>query len=302
MNNSHLIIASIHLTDFTEKSVDENGRVTWSGLVIELLDILSEMLNFRYSIIDSVDGFWGGRENGSWTGFVKMLLENQCDLAASKITVTSERRQAVDFTSPFMYEPHVIFSSVLSPSYEFLFLKPFKTEVWLCLLSSLILMAIVFCLIRFHDPDKSIWYIFGSYFNQAKLRAKVNKLGEDAFYNTFNEGLERISSGGETNVMILEEGSRHAARRKFCNLQHGREGFMPVPFALMIRKQSPYKALLDKGIDKIVESGIIARLQRKYIKKEQCPTFKTTFMSSSVKLSNFSSILYLLYGGILLSR
>jgi ionotropic glutamate receptor len=47
-----------------------------SGLVIDLLMMMSRDLNFTYNLYFPPDGKWGGIEaNGEWNGVIKKLLD-----------------------------------------------------------------------------------------------------------------------------------------------------------------------------------------------------------------------------------
>lgn len=56
-------------------------------------------LSFRFTYREAVS--WGARlPNGSWTGSIRMLVEDEADLAATELMMTSDRLDAVKFTTP----------------------------------------------------------------------------------------------------------------------------------------------------------------------------------------------------------
>lgn len=50
------------------------------------------------------DGRYGGynKQTKEWDGMIKELLDQKADLAIADLTITYDREQAVDFTTPFM--------------------------------------------------------------------------------------------------------------------------------------------------------------------------------------------------------
>ncbi|KZC11092.1 Glutamate receptor [Dufourea novaeangliae] len=70
-----------------------------AGFFGEVIQLLREGMNctFSYSEVRS----WGVRlSNGTWTGSMRMLVENEADLAATELMMTSDRLDAVRFTTP----------------------------------------------------------------------------------------------------------------------------------------------------------------------------------------------------------
>lgn len=50
------------------------------------------------------DGRYGSynKQTKEWDGMMKELLDQKADLAIADLTITYDREQAVDFTTPFM--------------------------------------------------------------------------------------------------------------------------------------------------------------------------------------------------------
>lgn len=91
-----------------------------------------------------------------WNGLVKHLLERKADLAVADLTITYERKTAVDFTMPFM-SLGVGILYVTPPKKEanlFSFLDPFTVEVWLYTgLAYVTVSVLVFVLSRINNDD-----------------------------------------------------------------------------------------------------------------------------------------------------
>lgn len=105
------------------------GNDKYEGFSVDLIDGISKMLGFKYIIRLVDDNAYGSydKETKKWNGLVKELLDRvssvsmifghtcpddlifvssfvfqKADLAICDLTITYERRSAVDFTSPFM--------------------------------------------------------------------------------------------------------------------------------------------------------------------------------------------------------
>lgn len=71
------------------------------------MDALAQRLNFRYEVIESPNNVYGNCmefNNGtvSCDGMVKMLVDQQVDMAITGFTITHSRAKYIDFTKPFM--------------------------------------------------------------------------------------------------------------------------------------------------------------------------------------------------------
>ncbi|KAL1455588.1 hypothetical protein WDU94_009672, partial [Cyamophila willieti] len=105
-----------------------------SGYSKDLIDLIAQEYNFTYELKlepDNKIGNWNP-VTGKWDGLVGNLQEQKADLAICDLTITSERRNAVDFTMPFM----TLGISILyrKPPKEtpdlFSFLEPLSFDVW----------------------------------------------------------------------------------------------------------------------------------------------------------------------------
>lgn len=54
---------------------------------------------FRFTYMEASS--WGTRlPNGTWTGSIRMLVEDKADLAATELMMSSDRLEAIKFTTP----------------------------------------------------------------------------------------------------------------------------------------------------------------------------------------------------------
>ena len=65
----------------------KNDNLEWSGIVPDILEEISKMLNFTYSKTFARDGNWGtvNLETGEWNGLIRDLLDNVVDIVAAPL-------------------------------------------------------------------------------------------------------------------------------------------------------------------------------------------------------------------------
>lgn len=67
---------------FVYKAVTKDGQKVYEGFCIDLMDKLSEILGFSYTISLVEDGQFGGQIGNSWTGLVGDLVEHVSNIHA----------------------------------------------------------------------------------------------------------------------------------------------------------------------------------------------------------------------------
>lgn len=117
-----------------ESATQLYGNDRFEGFAIDLIHELALMEGFNYTFKIRED-----KKNGAydpylqkWTGMIGDLIDNNADLAITDLTITSERAEAVDFTSPFMnLGISILFQKPKkAPPSFFSFADPFALEVW----------------------------------------------------------------------------------------------------------------------------------------------------------------------------
>uniref|UniRef100_A0A8W7Q0Q4 Glutamate receptor 1 n=1 Tax=Anopheles coluzzii TaxID=1518534 RepID=A0A8W7Q0Q4_ANOCL len=122
---------------FKEKKDGEflEGNNRFEGYSLELIDGISKILGFQYRMELVPDGKYGSynKVTKKWDGLVKHLLDRKADLAVCDLTITYERRTAVDFTMPFMtLGISILYAKpVQQPKDLFSFLSPLSLDVWI---------------------------------------------------------------------------------------------------------------------------------------------------------------------------
>ncbi|XP_011684761.1 PREDICTED: uncharacterized protein LOC105448099 [Wasmannia auropunctata] len=79
----------------------ENG--TLGGFLGLVLTELTKAMNFSVEILDPVEGFGGwSHQQKIWTGAIGQLVINKADIGVSAFTMTTRRRNVIDFTMPLV--------------------------------------------------------------------------------------------------------------------------------------------------------------------------------------------------------
>ncbi|XP_078368663.1 glutamate receptor ionotropic, kainate 2-like isoform X2 [Oculina patagonica] len=153
------------------KSYSSASKEEFEGAAIDILDELSRILGFSYTIYLSPDGK-AGVENpgtGEWNGAIKEIMEKKADLAVGPITINPAREKVVDFTKPFLTSGlGTVMAVDESPIMYFRFLSPFHIYLWSVIIISIFGMAVVNWVLSRLSP-------FGYYGRCAQARRKVSK-------------------------------------------------------------------------------------------------------------------------------
>ncbi|CAF1056376.1 unnamed protein product [Didymodactylos carnosus] len=118
------------------------------GYVPDLIDLLKNSMGFIPNITLAPS-------NQTYAGLILAVANGVYDMAIGDITVTSERRKIVDFsTSIFGNSLRIIIRQTPAVNVDLLsYLKPFSLKVWLTLLGVSIYAAILFCLLERHKNE-----------------------------------------------------------------------------------------------------------------------------------------------------
>ncbi|GIY15358.1 uncharacterized protein CDAR_13341 [Caerostris darwini] len=124
---------------------DQNETIIVGGTEKRFLEMLSEKLKFKYKVYVPPDGEWGTLKNNTWTGVIGMVHYGKADIAIGKISITEERRTAVNFSYP--YDVEDLTFSTKAPGYlskTTAFASPFDSYIWYIFILLTIIFLIVF--------------------------------------------------------------------------------------------------------------------------------------------------------------
>ncbi|KAM3955104.1 LOW QUALITY PROTEIN: ionotropic receptor 8a [Aphomia sociella] len=138
-----------------EPMVNEDGQPVYEGYCIDLIDKLSEVMNFEYEIVTPKSGTFGIKlPNGTWDGIIGDLVRAETDIAIAALTMTAEREEVIDFVAPY-FEQTGILIAIRKPIRKtslFKFMTVLRTEVWLSIVGALVLTGFMIWLLDKYSP------------------------------------------------------------------------------------------------------------------------------------------------------
>ncbi|XP_069993487.1 uncharacterized protein [Penaeus vannamei] len=118
----------------------------FQGFLVDLLDILSNEMNFTYTLYEVCDNNYGSRKGGNWTGVVGEVINGYAHIGLGNLGANYARSLAVSFPSVstsyggagIIYRrPQGLRDDLLA-----VFLLPFSKKVWFCIVASLPVVAL----------------------------------------------------------------------------------------------------------------------------------------------------------------
>ncbi|XP_053556005.1 glutamate receptor ionotropic, NMDA 3B [Bombina bombina] len=100
-NSSTILDALFEELNSPNGSVPLEYKTCCYGYCIDLLEKLSEDLQFNFELYIVGDGKYGARKGDRWTGLVGDLLSGAAHMAVTSFSINSARSTVIDFTSPF---------------------------------------------------------------------------------------------------------------------------------------------------------------------------------------------------------
>ena len=123
------------------------GNDRYEGFNVDLIEEISQILGFNYTIKLVADGNYGSfdKVKGEWSGMIGELQSQKADLVVADITITYEWEQGVDFTMPFMNLGVTILYK--KPTKKdpnlFSFLSPLSFDVWIYIITAYLAVSLL---------------------------------------------------------------------------------------------------------------------------------------------------------------
>ncbi|KAL1491605.1 hypothetical protein ABEB36_012177 [Hypothenemus hampei] len=142
------------------KETSENlvGNERYEGFSIDLIQELAILENFNYTFTVQHDGANGKKDpkTGKWSGMIGAVISGEADMAITDLTITSERAEDVDFTSPFMnLGISILFQKPSkAPPNFFSFAEPFAIDTWAALAVAFVVVSLSFFLLGRICPNE----------------------------------------------------------------------------------------------------------------------------------------------------
>ena len=93
---------------------------------------LQEIMNFTYTVIVPPDGEYGViKPDGRWSGMVKLLANQEVDIAAADFAVSRERSTVITFASPIYMTYFSLFIKNPSETFNIMaYIEPMHLLAW----------------------------------------------------------------------------------------------------------------------------------------------------------------------------
>nr|QMS80359.1 ionotropic receptor [Histia rhodope] len=135
--------------------VTDEGDPVYEGYCIDLIQKLSEVMEFDYEIVTPKSGSFGRKlPNGTWDGLIGDLARGETEIAVAALTMTAEREEVIDFVAPYFDQTGIIIviRKPIRKTSLFKFMTVLRTEVWLSIIAALILTGFMLWLLDKYSP------------------------------------------------------------------------------------------------------------------------------------------------------
>lgn len=140
---------------------DTENHYCCRGYCVDLLRALGQRINFTYDLALSPDGQFGHyvlrnvSSGGSvsvvkkeWTGLIGEVVGERADMIVAPLTINPERAEFIEFSKPFKYQGITILEKKPSRSSTLVsFLQPFSNTLWILVMISVHVVALVLYLL-----------------------------------------------------------------------------------------------------------------------------------------------------------
>ncbi|PSN33149.1 Glutamate [NMDA] receptor subunit 1 [Blattella germanica] len=126
------------------------------GFCMDLLKHLANKINVTYDLALSPDGQFGSyiiKNSSKWTGLIGELVNERADMIVAPLTINPERAEFIEFSKPFKYQGITILEKKPSRSSTLVsFLQPFSNTLWILVMVSVHVVALVLYLLDRFSP------------------------------------------------------------------------------------------------------------------------------------------------------
>ncbi|XP_069951463.1 glutamate receptor ionotropic, delta-2-like [Cherax quadricarinatus] len=156
---SLVVVAEEYQPHAALKQGDGQGQpLSFTGPMINLLDLLAISLNFTYTFVRPPDGSWGTQQaDGTWTGMVGIVKREEADIGLGPFGMSAMRAGVVDYTRPILVDYLRILGGCGRLEVDpWGFLLPLAPLVWGATMAVLLLLlVIVLMLSKYYAFDTS---------------------------------------------------------------------------------------------------------------------------------------------------
>ncbi|XP_046669492.1 glutamate receptor ionotropic, kainate 2-like isoform X2 [Homalodisca vitripennis] len=144
--------------EYTENHQEKEGNARYEGYSMDLIDSIAKELGFKYEFQLVEDKQYGtlDKKTKQWNGLIRELREKKADLAICDLTITYDRRSAVDFTMPFMtLGISILYKKPEKPDVKlFSFLSPLAFNVWVTMATAYLGISLLLYILSRITPSE----------------------------------------------------------------------------------------------------------------------------------------------------
>lgn len=222
----------------------------YEGYIPEFLQKISERIHRKFTIHVVADKKYGAKIDGQWNGMIGEVNSGKADLAAAPITMSDERREAVDFLEPFMTFDSLILtkknaSSTIRSAAELHKADHIKVGV----------VKDGFTENFFKTNQQEVY---------KEMYARMDK---DLFPTTAAEGVKKVQEGNGKYAFVIEGSTADFwINKKPCDLTAFRLGSaLPYhDYAFAIRRGGDFRTELNTAIKELKSKGEHDTLRAKW--------------------------------------
>ena len=94
MINANYIARGQIFDNYTKQLIDPSRLLehkSAEGFVPDILQVMSETHDLEIEYVESFDGYYGTKVDGSWNGLIKMVLDETVDFVATDLAMILQR-------------------------------------------------------------------------------------------------------------------------------------------------------------------------------------------------------------------
>jgi len=260
-NDENIIVTTIEEVPYLEVKDTGSGNDRYTGFIPELMKEIAKEKNLKYEFRLVADNKYGRKKNdGDWNGMIGELEDNTAQLAAAPLTISDERKRAVEFTEPFMDLGTVMLTK-----------KPKSGEYPVDSFEDLVKQTDIkygvvkdgFTMSFFQnsqDPTyKKVWEHLNNNRDTAMLKSNI-------------DGVEKVREGDGKYIFIMENSTAsYWMNQEPCDLLVIGKPISNRHYGFATKSKGQLNTKVSDAIKKLKQNGKLEELERTWWKKDaQC--------------------------------
>ncbi|GBO10908.1 Glutamate receptor ionotropic, delta-1, partial [Araneus ventricosus] len=204
-----LRVAVVQYRPYIEYNVTDGEIVLGNCVLRDILEFISERLNFKYQLLEAPGEDWGTKIDNEWRGAMGMVVRGEADMIPY-LTITPSRYDVIEYSKPIAIVRYgLLIAFPREPPRAFIYLRLYKKEVWILLFFTAVFLSYVLCKLqncsaafrkpqfiqkKLHSFSRCLWLIFGILLQQGEI------------YNITSLAMQYVNVFGETYLPLTSSG------------------------------------------------------------------------------------------------